>query len=269
MDGDRLTGEATPFAAVNHLLDLLLRRVQLILHDNFSGMYLYGSLALGDFDLHMSDVDFVVAVADEVSAEQFAQLLRLHAEIFASNAPLADQLEGSYIPVAALWRWNPLDALHPHIDRGENELKWTRHDSDWVIRYWMVRERGIVLVGPSPKALIDQITARDLKQAVLDMLWWWEGQLAEPIEVKEDGYRWYTVQTMCRILSTMETGEIVSKPAASRWALAHLEPRWHPLIEHAMHWRPPAPMSSLDESLAFVRETLRLVDERARAEGLR
>ncbi len=66
----------------------------------------------------------------------------------------------------------------------------------------------------------------------------------------------------------METGKIVSKPAASRWALEHLEPRWYPLIKRALGWRPPAKMDRLEETLDFIRETVRLVEGRARAEHL-
>jgi hypothetical protein len=116
---------------------------------------------------------------------------------------------------------------------------------------------------------VEPVGPRELKRAILDMMWWWEQQLEETDRVAQDGYQWYTVQTMCRILYTMATGEIVSKPTASRWALTHLEPRWHPLIKRAMGWRPPASMDRLEETLEFVRETLRLVDQRARAEGLR
>ena len=40
----------TPYADVNAILGLLLARVERILGDQFTGMYLYGSLSSGDFD---------------------------------------------------------------------------------------------------------------------------------------------------------------------------------------------------------------------------
>ena len=50
MDGDKLNVTATPFPQANSLLAVLLQQVPPILGDNFAGMYLFGSLALGDFD---------------------------------------------------------------------------------------------------------------------------------------------------------------------------------------------------------------------------
>ena len=50
----------TPYPEVNVLLFRLLKEVQEALGEQFIGMYLYGSLASGDFDEKSSDVDFVV-----------------------------------------------------------------------------------------------------------------------------------------------------------------------------------------------------------------
>ena len=40
----------TPYPAVNEILSLMFSSVQEILGDQFVGMYLFGSLANGDFD---------------------------------------------------------------------------------------------------------------------------------------------------------------------------------------------------------------------------
>ena len=46
----------TSHADVNEILNLLFANVKEILQDHFIGMYLFGSLANGDFDQH-SDID--------------------------------------------------------------------------------------------------------------------------------------------------------------------------------------------------------------------
>lgn len=51
---------ATPHREVNAALQELLSGARAILGSHFVGMYLDGSLALGDFDLETSDLDFVV-----------------------------------------------------------------------------------------------------------------------------------------------------------------------------------------------------------------
>ena len=50
----------TPYADVNAILRELMANVQPILADRFVGMYLYGSLAAGDFSPETSDIDFLV-----------------------------------------------------------------------------------------------------------------------------------------------------------------------------------------------------------------
>jgi len=60
----------TPDAELNILLSDLLTGAKSILKENFIGMYLTGSLAVGDFDSE-SDVDFVIMLhepTDEPSA---------------------------------------------------------------------------------------------------------------------------------------------------------------------------------------------------------
>ena len=43
--------------------------VQTILKDHFVGMYLYGSLALGDFDSQGSDIDYIVVTDTTLSED--------------------------------------------------------------------------------------------------------------------------------------------------------------------------------------------------------
>ena len=47
-------------------------------------------------------------------------------------------------------------------------------------------------------------------------------------------YRGYAVLTLCRILYSLSTGEVTSKPRAASWAMEHAPPEWHDLIQHAL-----------------------------------
>ena len=57
----------TPYEDVNEVLALLLARQRAILGEGLVGLYLYGSLATGDFDRESSDIDFVAATAGELA----------------------------------------------------------------------------------------------------------------------------------------------------------------------------------------------------------
>src|SRR5947209_15162244 len=92
----------TPYPEINALLKHLLTEVQRILGAEFVGMYLYGSLSGGDFDLESSDVDFLVVTEHVLPEGMVAALGEMHARIAASGLPWVDRLEGSYIPRAAI-----------------------------------------------------------------------------------------------------------------------------------------------------------------------
>jgi hypothetical protein len=61
---------------------------------------------------------------------------------------------------------------------------------------------------------------------------------------------------MCRILYTLETGEVASKRAALEWAVHKASPAWHDLIHQAIADRPvpwdgPPRPGSVEATLEF------------------
>ncbi len=247
----------TAYPDVNAVLNMLLLSVQTILGNHFIGMYLYGSLASGDFDPQRSDIDFVVVTADELPDEMLPALKAMHARIAASGSTWATELEGSYIPQHALRRYDPTHALHPHIDRGGGSLRVEQHDTDWVIQRHILREQGVVVAGPAPQALIDPVLPNELRWAVLGILrGWWAPMLHDAARLHSPGYQAYAILTMCRALYTLQYGTIVSKPVAARWAQAALGRRWAALIERALEWRHDAQFDNVSETQDFIRYTL-------------
>jgi predicted nucleotidyltransferase len=225
----------TPYPEINDLLQELLAGVRDVLGGHFAGMYLEGSLASGDFDA-ASDIDFLVATDEEVSGEQFTALQAMYDRIAKRNTVWAIQLEGSYISLPALRRYDPANATHPNIERGEGErLKMIHHDHAGVIHRSILREHGITLAGPAAQTLVDPVSPNDLRRAVQAIIPVWGGRLlADPTVIQQQcGYQSYIVLSLCRMFYTLQHGEIVSKTTAARWARQALEPRWTPLIDRA------------------------------------
>ena len=71
----------TPYPDVNAVLQVLLSDVQAIIGNHFVGMYLYGSLATGDFDPQRSDIDFVVVTTNDLPNEMIQDLEAMHSRI--------------------------------------------------------------------------------------------------------------------------------------------------------------------------------------------
>ena len=224
----------TPYAEVNVVLGELLAGVQRILGADLRGMYLYGSLALGDFTPHRSDIDVVVVTAGALADDQAAALQVLHSDLAARYVPWGAELEVTYMPQRALRRYDPANARYPSIQRGET-LVVEQHDSGGIIQRHVLREHGITLVGPPIREQIDPIDPADLRRDVLAIARKWLAALhADPRPLRHQGYQGYVVMTICRMLYTLQFGTVVSKPTACRWAREALGPRWAPLIDRAL-----------------------------------
>lgn len=256
-----IVNHPTAYREVNALLRELLESVQTVLTNQLVGVYLFGSLASGDFD-GASDIDLLVVTDDEISGELFSALQAMHARIALGNSSWATQLEVSYMPQRALRRYDPAHALHPHIDRGAGQsLRMMQHDSDWVVQRYTLRERGIALAGPAPRTLIDPVSPNDLRQAMLAVLrGWWAPMIVDHAHLHSRGYQSYTVLSLCRVLYTLQYGTVVSKPVAARWAQETLEVRWRPLIERALvgrqHPQLEASAEDVRGTVALIRYTL-------------
>jgi hypothetical protein len=243
----------TPYPDVNAVLRELLSSVQAILGDRFLGMYLNGSLALGDFTPHSSDIDFLVVTHEELPPTLFSALRAMHDRIAADDPRWGPELEGIYIPKHALRRYDPSNATYPHIERGDHLI--VEHlDTAWVIQYHILREHGITLAGPPPHTLIDLITPDELRQAQADLVRdWWAPMVNDPFRLRHSGYQAYAILTMCRILYTLHHGTIVSKPAAARWAQQSDARPWATLIERALGWRELGEEAEVEEAVGLIR----------------
>ena len=232
-----------------------------ILGSHFIGMYLDGSLTSNDFD-EDSDIDFVVVTDEDISGDLFLALQEMHDRIATIDSPFAVQLEGSYISRQGLRRFDPEHALHPNIERGTGErLKMVYHDDWWIIHRYILLERGITIVGPAPQTLIDPVSPDDLRRAMLSLLNGWATQILDnPNLINSRGYQSYVVLSLCRILYTLQFGDVVSKPVAARWAKEMLEEPWVSLIDRAWggrhHPEASAELEDINGTLDFIRFTL-------------
>lgn len=231
------TAQPTPYAELNEVLGDFVAGLQTVLGDTFVGAYLQGSFAVGDFDEH-SDVDFTVAIAKALQANEVAALQALHRRVYALPSPWATHLEGSYFPLATLRRFDPASEPLWYLDNGSNTLEPSKHDDEIVMR-WVMRERGIVLAGPPPHTLIDPIQRGDFEQEIRATMRTWGADLFAQPEQMDNGWRQpFVVLSYCRMLHSLHTGSIESKLAGAEWAKTALDQRWMGLIERAWLARP-------------------------------
>ena len=260
----------TPYPELNAVLQEVLGSLQRILLDEFIGMYLQGSFAVGDFDIH-SDCDFVVAVQHELSDPQLPSLRVMHERVFDLDYEWARHLEGSYFPKSLLRDHSQVEAELWYLDNGTRVLVMSRHDNTAVVR-WILRERGVVLAGPPPSSLIDPVPSEVLRREILQVFSnWGEQILADPQQINNRFYQTFAVLSYCRMLHDLHTGAIGSKRSGAEWAKGRLDPAWNDLIDRAWAGRPnpatssrePADPADFARTLEFIKMVLRLAREHA------
>ena len=242
----------TPYPDVNRVLHQLLQQARPILGSQFVGMYLYGSLALGDFQPGRSDVDFVVVTEGPLAQETVARLELLHEELGRGREKWWRKLEGAYVPRDVLRQH---DEHHPAVPTlNEGRFYQAPLGADWIIQRHVLREAGVALAGPPPRTLIDPVPPRAIQGAVRDVLYqWWEPMLADPARLRQPGYQPFAVLSMCRALYTLRTAQLASKSQAATWAVDVLPAGWRALIAHARQWRDGDPIASIERTTAFMR----------------
>lgn len=211
----------TPFADVNLALDYFRAHLQTVLDADFLGMYLVGSLALGDFNPHTSDIDFVVVAATPIAPDRFTALRRIHAQFAASNSVWAENIEAIYVPTSALGH-NAANALpYPQIEKGM-PLLLAPLETGWVFQCLTIRNQSVTIAGPDPRTLVKAIDTQELHAAAEMLAGGWMEQAAHDPTwlpwLRQPAAQAFVVQTLCRLLYCLGTGAVASKPQAAEWA---------------------------------------------------
>jgi predicted nucleotidyltransferase len=256
------------------VLQRFVARVQNALGSNFLGAYLVGSLATGDFDLD-SDVDFLVLTKVELCDTEVKSLEATHSDIHALGSYPAEHLEGSYLPAELLDRPDRV-GVQPvwYVENGSTSLERSVHDNRWHVR-WILRERGIIMTGPDPKALLPPVPIETLRGEALSSIQELARRFLAEVDQPTGWFNTrfgqsFAVLTCCRMLQTWASGIVESKLSSVKWAEQSLDPVWCGLIREA--WierkgvrfgekvRQPAGTNLVHETANFLVHAVRLAE---------
>ncbi len=258
----------TPYPELNAVIQELVESQQAILGDELIGVYLQGSFAVGDFDQH-SDVDFAFVIREVLTDEQVDALQAMHERTFNQACEWAKHLEGSYFPQVILRQHADCSQQLWYLDNGHSYMSKSIHCNTVVVR-WTLREFGIALVGPPPASLIDPIPVQMLRREIREtMRDWGKEILAEPERFNNRFYQSFIVLSYCRMLHSLEIGNVGSKRAGAEWAKSNLDLAWIDLIDRTWDGRPnpalsvrtPADAKYFARTLEFVRFCVRVSEQ--------
>jgi predicted nucleotidyltransferase len=214
------------------LIDDLREELPRVLGDRLSGLYLYGSLVLGDFDPDISDVDFLAVLSSPPEEADLPRLEQMHRELEERQPFWNGRVEVAYVSSSALKSFRSESSKIAKISPGE-PLHLIDAGREWLVNWYVIREQGVALLGPAPDAFIDPISFEEFRLTVKAHAQSWRDGVHEATERPAQAY---AILTMCRALYAWQMGEQVSKAQAAAWAERQL-PEWAPVIRDAVQWR--------------------------------
>jgi len=217
---------------VQSLIDAYLQALE-PLHAHFYGIYIYGSIALRGFDELESDIDILALTHSDLAISELAQLKAIHLQLLRAHK-LGKRLEVLYIPFYNLGKSDREIAAYPTFQFGK--FSPARYAELSNVTWWTVKNKGIRLLGPERSTLPFEVTWQDVLETMRNTLHgYWVSRARRPYLFRRDDWFEYAVATHCRMLTTIEEGEIITKSLALKRWRDRLPARWRPLIDEA--WR--------------------------------
>ncbi|MEO8070977.1 MAG: aminoglycoside adenylyltransferase domain-containing protein [Acidobacteriota bacterium] len=272
---DTTPGKLTPYLRLDEILIEYAHTLQDVLISNFVGMYLSGSLAIGDFDL-TSDVDFSVVINDELSDGEVEKVQTSHAALVARDSRWVKHLEYSFFPMDRLLTpsspfgatsRNDLDDRRLwYFENGGSTVEQSDHCNTLVTR-WTLREKSTAVLGPEPASFMRVVTPDELRTEIKNSILGWSREVfADWAPYYNRFFQAFFVLNYCRVLQDLHEGRITSKLDGVKWAKTHLDPKWYSLIDYCwlerqdttIHVSQPAQPEVFKQTIAFSEYATRL-----------
>src|SRR5437773_3331761 len=120
---------------------------------SLAGLYLFGSLATGDFDADVSDIDLIAVLADSPSKRLATRLSRMHEDLAEANPEWDDRIEVIYISTQGLANCRR-DTTTIAVISPSEPFHVVEAGRDWILNWYPARENGVSLIGPPIDSLI-------------------------------------------------------------------------------------------------------------------
>lgn len=227
--------------ALQNQVNALTFSLHEFLGDNLVAVYLYGSLACGDFVMQNSDVDLIGVVKTRLNP--FKRLAIAQKMLLWNKTPAP--VEISLITLDHLNEQPPLRCQFHFSTKWEKKyqdfiekkdpthwiLKQDFEDPDIPAHLYLTRFKSIALLGEKASDVLPKISENDFVASVCadfkDLKW-------NPTDVSDCTYR---ILTLCRILAFKERRKILSKNKAAQYALTRLSLKKQAIVQRAIDFK--------------------------------
>jgi len=215
-------------------------------NSNIVSVYIYGSVALGNYIEGSSDIDFIVILSDPPNKSDIQTISEAHKEV-EIEFPEAD-IMGAYLHVNDLGK--PESEISSLVTYYNKQVHTNGYGADInPITWWILKNHGIKVYG-SEQSLNYEVEIKSLVGYVIDNLntYWvsWIDRLEKQltsinladqesiVKQLDQAVEWCTLG-MLRQLYTIKEHSIKSKVEAGYYGITTMPQQWHGLIYEAIN----------------------------------
>ncbi|MGX8796168.1 nucleotidyltransferase domain-containing protein [Fusibacter sp. JL298sf-3] len=239
-------------SSVKEFLEIYKNEVLSTLMGKVDGIYIHGSIVLDEFIEESSDIDIVITLSEDCTSTDLDNLLNLHLKLN-EQSEWGEKLECSYIRRDLLIDRNP--PLEPRIyyNRG---ISWEVYGYEFILEKQVLALNGITLFGEEFKSFDLMYSKDEVKEAVCKMLNnTWQPMLAKSDDLTDE-YIIYGVKSMCRVIHTIETGNIYSKQAAREYVVSKATEKTINIVNYIYELAPNECLLHREDAVKFINDVI-------------
>jgi hypothetical protein len=199
--------------------------------------FIEGSIALGEFNEHFSDIDFVAVLNRAATPAEIESLQLIHRTIEKCHPQW--NMMGSYLQSDDWSHFDGQGELHLQYHHGI--LQPQKRFELNSVEGWILKHHGIALVGPDPQGLPFTVDWNVLIHKMRENLnSFWASYTRRPKRIimlySDWGIQW-TVLGVLRQFYSFRENSITTKTKAGEYALTCMPSQWQRLIQEAISIR--------------------------------
>ena len=214
---------------VREFLSETLSHVQSILKEDLIGIYSYGSLAMGCFNLKSSDIDLILVVRKRPLKGQRKEVVEYLKEVCSKSR----RIELSILRENILRNPQYPIIVDLHFEHW-GEIFENENDKEILSNLYTTRKRGFCIWGKPISDVFSEIPPEYHLRSVIDDLNCTRKYLHEDPERVGYDPAVYWVLGSCRILAFIREDKVLSKLEGGWWGLANLPKQYHDLLKLAI-----------------------------------
>lgn len=234
--------------------------------NTLEGLYLHGSIALNAYHNGSSDIDFIAIVNRCLTEREVKILSKIHKQL--NNKYKKTGMDGCYL------LWEDIGKKKTETKKclyiNEGKIGRSNHVIN-PITWWILRDKGISIIGPEISSFHFEVDETDLVEYVLNnMNTYWVNRLNTierfkrivlllPNKLVDWEVQW-TITGILRQFYTLREHEIISKVDACKYAINYMPESWHNITKEAISIREGLNIRYCDSKKQRVHDTIQYMN---------